>query len=126
MRNQAATIRSKPLNDSIMEDFFEGNRHDHVHKDEVEIVEKQKHEFKFVGRHRKVPGHTIFSLNTKTGEIKVAPISHSKDIDFKTRQPVTKDRIVIEPGCIYRQALNKKNFIKRLVREGILVKRQPQ
>lgn len=29
--------------------------------------------------------------------------------------------IIIEPDCIYRQALNKKNFIKRLVREGILV-----
>lgn len=106
-----------------MEIFDLPSQEKHLHKDEVEIIDKQKHEFKFVGRYRKIPGHTIFSLNTKTGEIKVAPISHSKDIDFKTRQPVTKDRIVIEPDCIYRQALNKKNFIKRLVREGILVKR---
>ena len=106
-----------------MEIFDLPSQKEHVQKDEVEIIDKQKHEFKFVGRYRKIPGHTIFSLNTKTGEIKVAPIAHSKDIDFKTRQPVTKDRIVIEPDCIYRQALNKKNFIKRLVREGILVKR---
>lgn len=104
-------------------EIFDLPQKDYVQKDEVEIIDKQKHEFKFVGRYRKIPGHTIFSLNTKTGEIKVAPITRSKDIDFKTRQPVTKDRIVIEPDCIYRQALNKKNFIKRLVREGILVKR---
>lgn len=104
-------------------EIFDIPQKDHVQKDEVEIIDKQKHEFKFVGRYRKNPGHTIFSLNMKTGEIKVAPISHSKDIDFKTQQPVTKDRIVIEPDCIYRQALNKKNFIKRLMREGILVKR---
>lgn len=104
-------------------EIFDLPQKDYVQKDEVELIDKQKHEFKFVGRYRKVPGHTIFSLNTKTGEIKVAPIDHSKDIDFKTQNPVTKDRIVIEPDCIYRQALNKKNFIKRLVREGILVKR---
>lgn len=104
-------------------EIFDLPQKDYVQKDEMELIDKQKHEFKFVGRYRKVPGHTIFSLNTKTGEIKVAPIDHSKDIDFKTKNPVTKDRIVIEPDCIYRQALNKKNFIKRLVREGILVKR---
>lgn len=104
-------------------EIFDLSQKVHVQKDEVEIIDKQKHEFKFVGRYRKVPGHTIFSLNTKTGEIKVAPITKCKNIDFKTQQPVTNDRIVIEPDCIYRQALNRKNFIKRLMREGILVKR---
>lgn len=34
-----------------------------------------------------------------------------------------KRRINIEPDCIYRQALNKKNFVKILVREGILRQR---
>ena len=94
-----------------------------MQKVEIEILDKQKHEFKMIGRERKVPGHTLFSLNLKTGEIKKAPIEHSKDVDFKTREPVYKNRIVIEPDCIYRQALNKKNFIKRLVREGILIKK---
>lgn len=94
-----------------------------MQKEEIEILDKQKHEFKMIGRERKVPGHTLFSLNLKTGEIKKAPIEHSKDVDFKTREPVYKNRIVIEPDCIYRQALNRKNFIKRLVREGILIKK---
>lgn len=106
-----------------MSDFFDSTRHDQVQKDEMEILDKQKHEFKLIGQQRKVPGHTMFCINLKTGEIKKAPIDHSKAIDFKTREPVYRDRIVVEPDCLYRQALNKKNFIKRLVREGIIVKR---
>ncbi|MBQ9645353.1 MAG: hypothetical protein IJV24_03215 [Prevotella sp.] len=106
-----------------MSDIFDFPQKDQMQKDEIEVLDKQKHEFKLIGRERKVPGHTMFSFNYKTGEIKVAPIEHSKEVSFVTRGPVTKDRIVIEPDCIYRQALNKKNFIKRLVREGILVRK---
>lgn len=107
-----------------MADFFESTRQDQVQKDEMEILDKQKHEFKLIGQQRKVPGHTMFSINMKTGEIKKAPINHTKDIDFMTRRPLRSDHLVIEPDCIYRQALNKKNFIKRLIREGVIVKRQ--
>lgn len=88
----------------------------------MEILDKQQHEFKIIGRQRKVPGHILFSFNLKTGEIKKAPVEHSKDIDFKTREPLFSDRIVIEPDCLYRQALNRRNFIKRLVREGVIRK----
>lgn len=104
-------------------EIFDIPQKEQISKGEIEILDKQKHEFKLIGRERKVPGHTMFSLNLKTGEIKVAPVEHSKAVDFVTRDPVTKDRIVIEPDCLYRQALNRKNFIKRLVREGILVKK---
>ena len=106
-----------------MAEFFDGTRQDHIRKSEIEIVDRKQHEFKLIGKARKVPGHTLFSFNIKTGEIKPAPMEHSNAIDFKTHAPVYKDRIVIEPDCLYRQALNKKNFIKRLVREGIIVKR---
>lgn len=91
-------------------------------KEQIEVLDKQKHEFKLIGRQRKVPGHTMFSFNLKTGEIKVAPVERSKVCDFRTREPIQKERIVIERDCLYRQALNRNNFIKRLVREGILVK----
>ena len=103
-----------------MADFFDVTRRDQVQKDEMEILAKQKHEFKLIGRERKVPGHTMFSFNMMTGEIKVAPIEHSKDCDFMTKKPIFKDRIIIEPNCLYRQALNRRNFVKRLVREGII------
>ena len=111
-----------------MSDFFDITRQDQMQNGEIEILDKQKqkHEFKLIGRERKVPGHTMFCINLKTGEIKKAPIDHSKDIDFTTREPVYRDRIVVEPDCLYRQALNKKNFIKRLIREGIIVKKPKQ
>ena len=102
-------------------EIFDIPQKEQMQKDEIEVLDKQKHEFKLIGRQRKMPGHTMFSFNTKTGEIKVAPIEHSKAIDFTTREPVYKDRIVIEPDCLYRQALNRKNFVKRLIREGIIV-----
>lgn len=103
-------------------EIFDTPQKEQMQKDEIEVLDKQKQEFKLIGRQRKVPGHTMFSFNTKTGEIKVAPIEHSKVCDFRTREPVYKDRIVIEPDCLYRQALNRKNFVKRLIREGIIVK----
>lgn len=103
-------------------EIFDAPQKDQLSKDQLEVLDKQKHEFKLLGSMRKVPGHTLFSYNYKTQEIKKAPVEHTKDVDFKTRKPVTRDRIVIEPDCIYRQALNKKNFIKRLFREGIIVR----
>lgn len=101
-------------------EIFDIPQKEQMSKDEMEVLDKQKHEFKLIGRARKVQGHTMFSFNYRTGEIKVAPIQHAKDVSFTTRKPVTKDRIVIEKDCIYRQALNRKNFIKRLIREGII------
>ena len=105
-------------------EIFDLPQKEHLSKEDIEILDKQKKQFKYLGSERKVPGHTMFSLNYKTGEIKVAEIERAKEIHFKTKRPVTKDKIIIEPDCIYRQALNKKNFIKRLVREGIVVMKQ--
>lgn len=90
----------------------------------MEILSKKQHEFKLIGRERKVPGHRMFSLNIKTGEVKEAPVTLCKDVDFTTREPIRNSRLVLEPNCIYRQALNKKNFIKRLIREGIIIRRR--
>lgn len=101
-------------------EIFDTPQKDQLQNNEIEILDKKQHEYKFIGKQRRVPGHTMFSFNVKTGEIKVAPVVHNRTIDYKTRMPVTNDRIIIEKDCIYRQALNKKNFIKRLLREGII------
>lgn len=34
--------------------------------------------------------------------------------------PVTKTETVIEPDCYYEQALNEKNFKKKLKKSGLL------
>ena len=93
---------------------------DELIKSLIEQTQQKQQEYVLVKRERKIPGHTLFSYNIITKEIKIAPIQYSKDIDFMTREPLHKPKINIEPNCIYRQALNKKNFIKRLKREGVL------
>ena len=102
-------------------EFFRPTTESQMTKDEMEILQQKQHEYKPIGRQRRIPGHTLFSFNMKTKEIKVAPVEFSKDVDFRTREAIRKPKIVIEKDCIYRQALNKKNFIKRLKREGILL-----
>lgn len=94
----------------------------------TELTEKQKkqHEFKLIGKQRRIPGLTMWCVNLKTGEIKKAPIKRECVINLKTRNPEYKSSIVIEPHCIYRQCLNRKSFIKRLKRERIIITRVPR
>lgn len=61
---------------------------------------------KHVGQQVKTPGHTLFMYYPETGEIH--------------RAPVVDGTVIMQDGWIYRQALNKKNFVKKLRREGII------
>lgn len=99
-------------------ELFEQGKKDLMQVNEIEILQKQKHEQVFIGSRRKVPGHTMFSFNTVTKEIKVAPVKREVMIDYRTRAPKYKTSILVEKDCIYHKALNKKNFIKILKRYG--------
>ena len=93
-------------------------------KDELSGIQtgylaKKQHEYKHVGNMKKVPGHTLFSFNILTKEIKLAKFENEVSIGLN-RIPVFKTKCVIEPNCFYEQALNEKNFIKRLKRYGLL------
>ena len=85
-----------------------------------EQVQKQQQEFYLIGNMRRIAGITLFSYNKETGEVKVAAMEKSIEIDYKTKKPVEKAKVVVEKNCIYGQALNKKNFIRHLVRRGII------
>lgn len=62
---------------------------------------------KLVAKKRRVPGLRLFKLDTKTGMV--------------TDLGLDRCLVDIEPGCVYRQALNRKNFVKiLLLREGII------
>lgn len=89
--------------------------------DNIRIEQQQlkKIEYHLVKKERKIPGHIMFSYNLVTHEVKQAEVIRCKDIDFLTLQPVHAPKLSMEPNCVYRQALNKKNFIKHLKREGI-------
>lgn len=59
-----------------------------------------------IARIRRKPGCSVFCINTKTGKI--------TNLGSPTRIDVDKD-------CIYRLALNEKNFIRKLKNQGIIV-----
>lgn len=86
-----------------------------------ECEQQKRKELVLLRNEKKVPGHTMFSYNLETHEIKPAKIIYSTDYDYWTRQPIQRPRLITEANCIYRQALNVKNLIKRLKREGIKV-----
>ncbi len=87
--------------------------------EQIEYLQKMQHEYKHIGKVRKNPGHTLFSFNRKTKEIKPAQFEYkcALGLDGKVH---TETRVVVEPDCFYEQALNKANFIKRLKRYGYL------
>lgn len=62
-------------------------------------------EQKHLGKVRVQPGQSLFALDMKTGAI--------TDMG-KPR------RVDVQPMTIYRVALNRKSFIKKLIHEGIL------
>lgn len=75
-------------------------------------------EFHLIGQLKKTKGHTLFSYNTKTGEWKVAPVIREVLVGVDGK-PVYNTKIVIEKDCIYYQALNLKNAIKKWANETI-------
>lgn len=84
----------------------------------TEQTQKKQVEYTLVGSQRKVAGHTLFQYNPETGEITQAKIVYSDTIDFLTQKPMGNQKVNILKGCIYLQALNKKNCIKRLRKRG--------
>lgn len=86
---------------------------------QVELLEQQRQEYKLIDSMRKVPGHTLFSFNVKTGEIKPVKLIREASIGLDGN-PVFKEKITVEKYCYYEQALNLKNFIKRLKRRGLI------
>lgn len=92
---------------------------DNLSEKQIEYLQKQQSEYKLVSRIKKNPGHILFSFNRKTGEIKRASITHKVSIRLDMK-PITSTKTVIEPDCYYEQALNEKNFRKRLKRIGLI------
>ena len=90
---------------------------DNLSKEQIEYLQKQQTEYKLINKIKRNPGHILFSFNRKTGEIKRASIIHKVAIGLNGL-PVTKTETVIEPDYYYEQALNEKNFRKRLKRLG--------
>ncbi len=84
----------------------------------IEREQQKRIEHTFVGSQKKIPGHTLFEYNPSTGEIKKAKIEYSDTVMFPSGEPMHRPKVITVKGCVYRQALNKKNVIKHLRKEG--------
>ena len=106
-------------------------------QDKVTIV-KQAQQLKqtLVGRIRPHKGHTLFEVNLKTGVVKEAEVRC--DVQVKYNNPTMKagravkcnsktkitNRVDVNPHCIYVSALNVKNLMKKLIKQGIVTMQQ--
>lgn len=91
---------------------------------ELGVEKEQKKEIKLVASQRRIPGLVLWSFNQNTKELKKADfVTEDFTIDFTKHNPVEdllkRSKVRIEENCLYFQALNRKNAIKKLEKAGI-------
>lgn len=99
----------------IVPDIKKGN----LSKQQIEVLSEQERHSKYIDSMKVVPGHTMFSFNRDTKEIKKADYVDEVSVGLNGK-PVTKKKLTVEANCFYEQALNRKNFIRRLKKYGLL------
>lgn len=102
----------------------DGVTNDKIAKAQIEAVERKQNEYKLIGQMVRVPGHTLYKFNTVTrtasrAEVEVSAYSWLNPKNMKVESD-RKSHVKVEKDCYYEQALNMKNFIKRLRRRGIV------
>ena len=103
----------------------DGLTNEKICKAQIEAVEKKQNEYKLIGRLTKVPGHTLYKFNATTREASKATVEMRSEYCYDTEkgpkmQIKHRFNVKVEKDCYYEQALNMKNFIKRLRRQGII------
>lgn len=94
-------------------DFYELPNERHTDDVRIEQSVKEQKEYKLIGHSRRVPGHTLFSYNTVTGEMKPADVERRVFMLY-AGEVGHQVRVNVEPNCIYGQALNLKNWEKKI------------
>ena len=103
----------------------DGITNEKICKAQIEAVEKKQNVYKLIGRLTEVTGHTLYKFNTTTREASKAPVEIcSEYLYYPNKSPKIQIKhrfnVNVEKDCYYEQALNMKNFIKRLRRRGII------
>lgn len=96
---------------------------DNLSKERIEFLKKQDVEYKYIGSIKNKPGLTLFSYNRVTKVVKPAVIENRVSMGFDRKQH-TKRNVVREKDCFYDFALNTKNFIKHLIKYGLIEKKE--
>ena len=84
-----------------------------------EIQAKISKEQKYIGSIRHRPGHTLFEVNLKTGQIKEAVLDRRVSVGLDGKESY-QTKVQVNKGCYYLEALNIKNAKKRFVKKTTL------
>lgn len=85
---------------------------------EVSVEEQEIKEMTIIGSDRIQKGLTLFEYNMKTNKIERAEFE-KEDVHFtpdKKTHLEHRRKIVVKKDCLYVQAMNKKNVIKKLLK----------
>ena len=96
-------------------------RKDNLNENKIEIQKQIQQEYKFIGTVSKNKGHLIFEYNKETKRLKLASIQLNKTVKIETEgtiAPMSKYQIMVGKNCLYFQALNLKNAMKKVRKYG--------
>lgn len=84
---------------------------------QVEISKEARKQTNFLGTVKIKPGHKFW----KYDGVKITEVTDEDYEDVVTDLSGNpKQKLIVEDGCIYTSALNKKNAVKRWYKEGFL------
>lgn len=94
-------------------------------KDAVVAPKPQKQEHRFLGTVIRRTGLTLFEYNSKSKTVQVAEVNtqYSYRYNEKTKKIGVSSRtsVQVRDGCMYVQALNLKNAIRKVRKAGFWV-----
>lgn len=89
-----------------------------VNRNDVEIVQKTRTEYKYVGTIRRKRGHTLFSFDPETKKIESVELQRNVAVGIDGK-PLTSNKVTtFNPKRIYFFALNERNARKKVIKMG--------
>lgn len=91
-------------------------------KDVVVAPKPQKQGHRFLGTMIRRPGLTLFEYDSKTKTVRTAEVNTQQFYSYNAKRNKfsfsTTSRVQARDGCMYFQALNLKNAIRKVRKEG--------
>ena len=89
-----------------------------VNRNDVEIVQKTRTEYKYVGTIRRKRGHTLFSFDPETRRIEAVELQREAAVGMDGKPLVSNKVTTFNPKRIYFFALNERNARKKVIKMG--------
>lgn len=107
-----------------MAEFFRVGRYfdtQDVERTRTEQLERQKQEQRYLGSTILRPGMRLYQFNYKTGECREIGTERRLEFDPVSGNKVTRSvKVQYDPDCVYLQALNERNAVRKLVKAGYI------